>query len=148
MARREHENDGPDHMTDDRANSPGGSPLRRAVQEYRSLLEQGKTVEAVERYYAADVCVFENRELARAGRAKCVVYEREQLAKQPRPPEFRFRRVAVDDSTGAAFLEYVLRFTGDGERPQRLELVAAQSWEKGKIVEERFYYEGVVDEGD
>jgi ketosteroid isomerase-like protein len=146
-------------MTDDAAKHPAGaSPLRRAVQAFRTLLEQGKTVEAVEQYYAVDVCVFENRELARAGRAKCLAYEREQLARQPKPPEFRFKRVAVDggdavahlgdESTGVAFLEYVLRFTGEGERPQRLELVAAQSWEKGKIVEERFYYEGVVDEGD
>jgi ketosteroid isomerase-like protein len=136
-------------MTDDTAKHPAGyTPLRRAVQAFRLLLEQGRTVEAVEQYYAADVCVFENRELARAGRAKCVAYEREQLAKQPKPPQFRFGRVAVDDSTGVAFLEYVLRFTGESERPQRIELVAAQTWEKGKIVEERFYYEGVVDEGD
>lgn len=122
--------------------------LGKAVQTFRSLLEQGKTVEAVDQFYAADVCVFENRELARAGRARCIAYEREQLAKQPRPPEFRFRRVAVDDAGGVAFLEYVLRFTGDGGRPQRIELVAAQTWEEGRIVEERFYYDGIVDEGD
>jgi hypothetical protein len=30
----------------------------------------------------------------------------------------------------------------------RLEEVAVQVWEGGQIVQERFYYEGVVDEGD
>lgn len=124
------------------------SPLRTAVAEFRALLEKGQMVEAAERYYAEDVCVFENRELARAGRAKCIAFEREQLAKQPKAPHFRFRRMAVDDASGAAFLEYVLRFTGNGGRPQRLEMVAVQSWERGKIVEERFYYEGLIDEGD
>lgn len=30
----------------------------------------------------------------------------------------------------------------------RVEEVAVQTWEDGLIVEERFYYEGMVDEGD
>jgi hypothetical protein len=30
----------------------------------------------------------------------------------------------------------------------RLEEVAVQTWENAHIVQERFYYEGVVDEGD
>lgn len=124
------------------------SPLRDTVLNFRSLLEQGRTVEAMERYYAEDVCVFENRALARAGRAQCVAHERAALSKLPIPPAFRFKRLAVDDSTGCAFLEYVLRFTGEGGRPQRIDQVAVQTWERGKIVEERFYYEGLVDEGD
>jgi ketosteroid isomerase-like protein len=126
----------------------GESRLKQAVLDFRALLESGRSLEAMERYYAEEVCIFENRELARAGRAKCVAFERDQLARQPRPPEFRFRRIAVDEAAGVAFLEYVLRFVGPDARPQRLEQVAAQTWEKGRIVEERFYYEGVVDEGD
>jgi ketosteroid isomerase-like protein len=118
------------------------------VRTFQLLLEQGKTVEAIERFYGTDVCVFENRELARAGAVKCAAYEREQLSKQQSPPQFRFGRVAVDEQSQVAFLEYVLRFTGSDGRPLRIEQVSAQTWERGRIVEERFYYEGVVDEGD
>lgn len=122
--------------------------LRERVQEYRSLLESGQTLEAIARFYAEDVCVFENRELARAGRAACLAYEREQLAAQPSPPRFRVRRMAVDEAEGVAFLEYVVRFTSAEGRPMRLEEVAVQRWDGTHIAEERFYYDGFVDEGD
>jgi ketosteroid isomerase-like protein len=122
--------------------------LSEYVRDYRILLERGETVAAIERYYAEDVCVFENRALARAGRAQCLSYEREQLAAQPRRPEFRVRHVAINEAEGVAFLEYVVRFTSGEGRPMRLEQVAVQRWDGPHISEERFYYDGFVDEGD
>jgi ketosteroid isomerase-like protein len=123
------------------------SSLAANVTAYRTFLEQGDTLSAISQFYAEDACVFENRTLARAGRAQCLEYEREQLARQPSPPVFRFRRWALDEATATAFLEYVVRFTVEA-RPMRLEQVAVQQWHAAKIVEERFYYEGLVDEGD
>ncbi len=103
---------------------------------------------AIERFYAEGAAVFENRALARAGRDACVRHERELLTKLEGPPRTRVHRVAVDEAEGVAFLERVTRFTEKGGRPMRLEEVAVQTWERGLIVEERFYYEGFVDEGD
>jgi hypothetical protein len=133
-----------------KSTTPGAavSSLRDLVKGFRSLLEQGKTLELIEQFYAEDVCVFENRELARAGREKCLAYERKALAKQPRPPEIHVRSSAVDEAAGVSFFELVLRFIGPDGRPARLEEVAVQKWHAGKISEERFYYEGIVDEGD
>jgi ketosteroid isomerase-like protein len=122
--------------------------LAECVKQYEDLLKRGATVEAMQRFYAEDVCVFENRSLARAGREQCITYEREQLARQPRPPEFRVRRSAVNEAEGVAFLEYVVRFTSSDGRPMRLEQVSVQRWHGALISEERFYYDGVVDEGD
>lgn len=124
------------------------SSLGELVKELRRLLEQGKTLEVIERFYAEDVCVFENRELARAGKSRCLADERAALARQPRPPEIRVRASAVDEATGVAFIEQVVRFVDPEGRPMRLEEVAVQKWHAGKITEERFYYEGMVDEGD
>ena len=45
-------------------------------------------------------------------------------------------------------MEWVIRFVGEDARPMRLDEVAVQRWAGGRIVEERFYYEGLVDEGD
>jgi ketosteroid isomerase-like protein len=104
-------------------------------------------VEAILRFYSPDACVFENRQLARAGRERCAEYERKQLEAQPEPPRFRFGKVAVDERDGVAFLEYSIRFVSDG-RPMRLDQVAVQQWERGLIAHERYYYEGVIDEGD
>lgn len=122
--------------------------LEEMVREFAQLLVKGRSLDAMERYYAPEVCVFENRQLARAGKAQCLQYERDALAAQPEPPRFKLLRLAVNDDGGCAFLEYVVRFRAAGGRPMRLEEVAVQEWERGLIVRERFYYEGIVDEGD
>lgn len=122
--------------------------LETKVRDFAELLRKGRPLEAMERYYSAEVTVFENRRLARAGKQQCLQYERDALANQPDPPRFKLGTLAVNEATGHAFLEYVVRFRSAEGRPVRLEEVAVQSWDHGEIVQERFYYEGVVDEGD
>jgi ketosteroid isomerase-like protein len=122
--------------------------LEPKVREFAELLRKGRPLDAMEQYYAPEVTVFENRRLVRAGKQQCLQYEREALASQPDPPRFKLVTMAVNEATSHAFLEYVVRFRSAEGRPVRLEEVAVQSWEAGQIVQERFYYEGVVDEGD
>jgi ketosteroid isomerase-like protein len=122
--------------------------LEPKVRDFAELLRKGRQLEAMERYYAPEVSVFENRRLARAGKQKCLQYERDALTNQPDAPRFKLGTLAVNEATGHAFLEYVVRFRSADGRPVRLEEVAVQTWEEGLIVQERFYYEGVVDEGD
>lgn len=118
------------------------------LREFIRLCEQGKTLEAIERFYAEDVVVFENHERARAGREACVAFEREALARLAQPATLRARAHALEPQSGVAFIEWTVRFVGEDERPMRLDEVAVQRWGRGHIVEERFYYEGLVDEGD
>ncbi len=122
--------------------------LDQNVAEFVRLLGAGQTLRAMELFYDAEVVVFENRNLARAGLRQCLDYEREQLASQPTTPQFKLTSFAVNASSEHAFLEYSVRFFAPDGRPLRLEEVAVQKWSGSKIVEERFYYEGVVDEGD
>lgn len=124
------------------------SSLRPRVQALIELVTQGRTVEAMERFYASDVVVFENRELARAGRDKCITYEKAQLARMPEPPTFKALRFAVDEQSGTVFIEWRIRFRSPSGRLLRLEEVAVQKWALDEISEERFYYEGLVDEGE
>lgn len=118
------------------------------VRAFCELLERGAPLQAMERFYANDVCVFENRELARAGREQCLAHEREALASLPEPPRFKLHRYAVNEAAQVAFLEYTLRFVSSAGRPTRIEQVSVQNWEGSRISRERFYYEGLVDEGD
>jgi ketosteroid isomerase-like protein len=124
------------------------SRLETLVREFADLLKKGRSLDAMEQFYSPEVNVFENRQLARAGKARCLQYEREALASHPQPPRFKLLKLAVDEASGHAFLEYVVRFQSTTGRPRRLEEVAVQTWENGLIIQERFYYEGVVDEGD
>ena len=118
------------------------------LREFIGLCEKGRTLEAMERFYAEDVVVFENHERARAGRDACLAFEREALARLREPATLRARAHAVEAQSGVAFIEWVVRFIGEDQRPMRLDEVAVQRWGRGRIVEERFYYEGLVDEGD
>lgn len=122
--------------------------LQTHAARFIALLRSGQTELAMEEFYDEEVLVFENRELARAGKQACLAYERRQLATQSDRPHFKLTAHAVNETTGHVFLQYTVRFTDATGRPMRLEEVAVQTWETDKIVQERFYYEGVVDEGD
>ena len=123
------------------------STLRKRVQELIELVTLGRTIDAMDRFYADDVVVFENRELARAGREQCLAYERAQLEKMPVTPTFKALKWAVDEANDTVFSEWLIRFESAQGRSMRLEEVAVQKWHDGRISEERFYYEGVIDEG-
>lgn len=111
-------------------------------------MRAGETLAAITNYYADDVVVFENHELARAGRDTCLAFEREASARLGTPAKLRAKAFAVDAQTGVAFIEWVIRYVGGDGRPMRLDEVAVQHWNGARIAEERFYYAGVVDEGD
>jgi ketosteroid isomerase-like protein len=122
--------------------------LKDNVVRFCELLARGEPLRAMEEFYADDVCVFENRTLARAGREQCLLHEREALTRVREPPRFKLHRCAVDEGTGVAFIEYTVRFVSSSGRPVRIEEVAVQSWDGNRISNERFYHEGVIDEGD
>ena len=122
--------------------------LRRRLDEFIGLVESGRSIEAMQRFYAEDVMMFENRELSRAGREACIAYEMEQVEKSGRP-QLKATKRAADSHTGVSFIEWVVQFRSPSTgRPIRLEEVAVQKWANGEIIEERFYYEGVIDQGD
>ena len=122
--------------------------IRDLLHELVRACESGHTLEALERFYAEDVVVFENYERARVGRAACIEHERDALARQRQPSRLVAKAIAADEASGVSFVEWVIRFQGEDGRPMRLEEVAVQRWASGAIVEERFYYEGAIDEGD
>lgn len=123
------------------------SGLHEALDDYIRLVEGGRQLEAMEKYYADEVVVRENRNLSRAGREECLEFEREMLEKAPCPPKIRCVSRAVDGPNGTTFVEWVVRFVADDGHVMLLEEVAVARWSADRIVEERFYYEGFVDEG-
>lgn len=117
------------------------------IREFVALAEAGRTLEAIERFYADDVIVFENHERARIGKKAAYEFERAALADEPNANN-KAHAIAVDARAGKTFVEWTIRFTGRNGRPMRLDEVAVQTWAGGRIVEERFYYEGLIDEGE
>lgn len=122
--------------------------LHDRLREFVATCQAGRTLDAIDRFYADDVIVFENHERARVGKQACIEYEREALGAGANAPKLVCRASACDENGGVSFVEWVIRYQGADARPMRLEEVAVQRWSGGKIVEERFYYEGAIDEGD
>jgi ketosteroid isomerase-like protein len=118
------------------------------LRELVTMCEQGRTLQAIETYYADDVVVYENYERVRTGREECVAYEQQALEQGRGPAKLSAKAQAFDALSGTSFIEWSIRFVGEDERPMRLDEVAVQRWARGRIVEERFYYVGVIDEGD
>jgi ketosteroid isomerase-like protein len=104
-----------------------------------ALVEQGKFLEALERFYAPNATMQENLSPARAGLPALLENERQVLA---RVPDIRLERVdsLVVDGDRAA-INWVFAFTGADGRKYRLDEIAYQVWQDGKIVNERFYYD-------
>ncbi len=122
--------------------------LRARLDRFIGLVESGQSLEAMQAFYAEDILVFENRELSRAGRDACIAFEQSQSALQSERPRVRCIKSAADPKTGVCFIEWVVRFLSSSGRPMRLEEVAVQKWSDDRIIEERFYYDGFIDEGD
>lgn len=122
--------------------------IAASLRDFIDLCTAGRTLDAIERWYAEDVVVFENNELSRAGRLKALEDERAALASQPTPPLLKANAFAANEEAGVSFVAWTVRYVGRDERPMRIEEVAMQRWVSGRIVEERFFYEGAIDEGE
>jgi ketosteroid isomerase-like protein len=103
------------------------------------LVEQGKFLEAIEKFYAPEATMQENFGPVRAGLPALLENERQVLA---RTPSIRLERVgSVVVEGDRATINWVFLMTYAPGRTMRLDEIACQVWENGKIVKERFYYD-------
>jgi SnoaL-like domain len=105
------------------------------------LVKQGKFLEAIERFYAPEATMQENLGPLRAGLPALLENERQVLA---RVVEIRLEKVgAVVVEGDRVAINWVFLITSAPGRTIRLDEIACQVWENGKIVSERFYYDPV-----
>jgi ketosteroid isomerase-like protein len=112
-----------------------------SVKALIELVEQGKFLEAIERFYAPEATMQENLGPVRAGLPALLENERQVLA---RVVEIRLEKVgAVVVEGDRVVINWVFLITSAPGRTIRLDEIACQVWENGKIVSERFYYDPV-----
>lgn len=114
-------------------------PSRATVQAFIALVEAGKYVEAIERYYAADASMQENNLPPRKGRDALVKHEREVMASFESIRTLPVETFLVDGD------RVVIHWTFEFARPDgkilRLQELALQRWRGDEVVEERFFYD-------
>ncbi len=110
-----------------------------SVKALIALVEEGEFLEAIAGFYAPEATMQENLGPLRVGLPALLENERQALARVERIRLERVGSVVVDGDHAA--INWVFLITDAKGRKTRLDEVACQEWENGKIVRERFYYD-------
>ena len=107
--------------------------LAKQVTALNALIEQGQTMEAIERFYADEVEMQENDEVPRVGKAACLEQERKNTEKIPSVTAKLLRQV-VDGEQQLVFSEWYFTFAGHQQQSSSLREVSVQQAEERYFV--------------
>lgn len=122
------------------------STVNDLVHDLIEHLKEGKILDAFEKHYAEHVEMAESRGEPTVGKDANREREKQFLASVKEWKGLSITALGVspegnDSGTGVSFLEYDFDFINQDDEPIRYEQVAVQTWENGKIVREKFYYD-------
>jgi SnoaL-like domain len=114
-------------------------PSQAAIEYFITLVETGRTVEAMERFYADHATMQENAAPPRVGKRALIDHERAALASIGSMTATCVRPVFV--SGDFAVIRWVFEIRDKGGKTLRFEELAHQRWEGDLMAEERFFYD-------
>ena len=115
--------------------------LKEKTQEIYQMIGEGKLLDAFDKYYGENVIITEPRGTWE-GKSDCRAHEVEFLSMVKEFHGLEVKAITSDEEAGVVMHETSMDVTfQDGSRVQ-MEQVGVQRWEDGKIVHERFYYQG------
>ena len=108
------------------------------VNDLAKMVNEGKIMEAFEKYYAENVVMQENEEAPRVGKDFNRKYEEAFIGGITEFHDAKILGIAVGDnySTIESSMDLTHKDYGRVARTQ----VAVQRWENGMVVNEKFYY--------
>jgi ketosteroid isomerase-like protein len=112
--------------------------IKPQVLDLITLVENGKMLEAMTKYYADNVAMQENISPPTVGFAEN--YAREQaFYGSLKALKFNLVSVVVEDNRAA--INWVFDYTTADGKQYRMDEIAIQTWRNGKIVHERYIYD-------
>jgi ketosteroid isomerase-like protein len=112
--------------------------IKPQVLDLIRLVENGQMLEAITKYYGADVAMQENTSPPTVGVAKNYAREAAFFGSLATA---KFTLVSVVTEGNRAVINWLFDYTtADGQR-YRMDEIAIQTWRDGKIVHERFVYD-------
>ena len=112
--------------------------IKPQVLDLISLVENGRMLEAIERYYAADVAMQENVAPPTVGYEANFARE-SAFYGSLRSAKFTLVSVVVEGSRAA--INWIFDYTTADGTHYRMDEIAVQTWRDGKIVHERYIYD-------
>ena len=112
--------------------------LKAAFEDIKTLVLQGKAMEAFEKYYGEDVVMQENETPATTGKVANRERELDFFSKVVEFRKAEVKNVAYGDDVIISewFVDYTHAEWGKVTHDQ----VSVQQWKDGKVIHERFYY--------
>jgi hypothetical protein len=112
--------------------------LKAAFEDIKTLVSQGKAMEAFEKYYGEEVVMQENETPATIGKVANRDRELEFFSKVIEFRSAELKSVAYGDDVIMSewFVDYTHADWGKVTHDQ----VSVQRWKDGKVIHERFYY--------
>lgn len=112
--------------------------IKPQVLDLISLVESGRMLEAVKRYYAADVAMQENVSPPTVGYDANFARE-SAFYGSLRSAKFTLVSVVVEGDRAA--INWIFDYTTADATRYRMDEIAVQTWRDGKIVHERYIYD-------
>ena len=106
-------------------------------QQLNEMIMQGKSVDALKKFYAPNVVAQENEDPERVG-LEAWIHGRSETEKKTKKFAARMHAHAANGDVSFSEWEYDFELAGMG--PIRLVQVAVRRWKDGKVVRERFYH--------
>ncbi len=116
-------------------------PSLEVVDSFVRLIEEGRTVESMQRYYAEDALVRENMNPPRLGKPALIKHEEDALASIKSLKARCVRPVFIAEDL--VVIRWIFEIEDKNDRIVQLEELAYQRWNEDQIVEEQFFYDPV-----
>jgi sulfate adenylyltransferase subunit 1 len=110
-----------------------------AVTDFQNLISEGKTLEAIEKYYADNVQLQENNDAPRVGKTVALAHEKGNM-ERVKYFKINIKSSVLDETQGLVMGEMQLDFETLKGDVKQISEAFVQLWENGKIVFEKFYY--------
>ena len=112
--------------------------IKQQVNDLVSLVEQGRMIEAIEKYYDEDVAMQENLGAPIVGLATNLERERAFYGSL-RTLQFKAASILVEGNR--AVINWVFDYTAADGKQFHMDQIAVQTWRNGKLIHERFIYD-------
>ncbi len=118
------------------------STIREHVEELNAMILKGEILPAFDKFYADDVVMQDNDGELRDGKNTCRAFEEAFVNNLTAFRGAEVKNVMISEEAGVAAVEWAFDYSHKEWGDRNYTQVAVQRWKDGKIVSEKFVYNG------
>lgn len=118
------------------------STIKENVNEMNKMILEGNLLGAFDKFYADNIVMQDNESPARNGKKECREFEEAFVNNLTAFRGASLKNVFVSEEAGVAAIEWEFDYSHKEWGDRKYTQVAVQRWKDGKIVSEKFVYNG------